>query len=217
MQREPLGERRVQLVHGNDFFGGGFRFAHDFEQHAVQLALLDRLGQAGGKWRGGTFQRARHVPHRSEQDHRQRFRPPQFSNLASERYAVHFRHLHVQHREVERFVLPQQIQRLVSAVNVARQHAPLARLQRENTAVGRVIVHDEQPHAGQLRLGAFQFRLRGARCRLHLNGELKGGTFADRALDPHSSTHQLGQALADGQSESRSTVVTRRRSVHLAE
>src|SRR5213594_1880616 len=46
---------------------------------------------------------------------------------------------------------------------------------------------------------------------------MESGTFADSAFDPHPTSHQQRQALADGQAESATAVLSRRRGVHLAE
>ena len=111
----------------------------------------------------------------------------------------------------------QPFQGLGPALGVARDHAPFAGLQGEDSAVGRVVVHDQQAQIGQLRLRPLERGRRRVGHGLQGEREMERGSFLRHTLDPHLAAHQLDQPFADGQTKAGAAVVARRRSVRLAE
>jgi len=94
---------------------------------------------------------------------------------------------------------------------------PGLRLQCEDRAVGRVIIHDQDALAGQVGLVRILVGVRASESRLGQDGEMKGRANSWLAADPHRPAHQLSQALADGQPEASAPVAPGRRGIHLAE
>ena len=116
----------------------------------------------------------------------------------------------------------QQRQRLLGRVGVARHHAPLGGLQRQDAPVGGVVVDHQQALALQRRLLADEVALARLRCGSvagrRLDGEVEGRAAArPGAFHPHRAAHQLGQPLADGQAQAGAAVLARGAAVGLAE
>ena len=89
---------------------------------------------------------------------------------------------------------------------------------RAQPGLGQGMVFDAKYHAaqdsgGQSREAGF----RGLRRRFGLDRENKGRALAGLALGPDAAAHELGQPLADGESESGAAVFARGRGVDLAE
>ena len=70
---------------------------------------------------------------------------------------VHLRHVHVEDRQVEPLARGEPAQRLARRLGVARRHAPLGGLQREDAAIGGVVVDHQDSLALQLGLDADEF------------------------------------------------------------
>src|SRR5207253_4672394 len=119
------------------------------------------------------------------------------ANLPGQHDAVHVGHLDVEDRHVEGFAAAQAIERLRAARTVGGVHAPRFDLQADDLPIGRVVIHDQHALAADLqRLEVDPGRHIGD---LGGDGEVKGGTLADLAVDPHGAAHHLAEALADGQ------------------
>ena len=67
--------------------------------------------------------------------------------------AVHPGHVHVEDREIEG-TAHENLQRLLGRFGVLNRHAPFGRLQRQDPAVGRIVVDDQHALALQRRLRA---------------------------------------------------------------
>jgi hypothetical protein len=95
-------------------------------------------------------------------------------------------HVHVEDRGVERIACS--IQRSASAaISVARDACPTCRLQRENAAIGRVVVDDQQPLA--VELAAARRRSSGSRrrrsARRHVDREMNADPLPGPSLSAH--------------------------------
>ena len=100
---------------------------------------------------------------------------------------------------------------------VTRFHSPLACLQREDAAVGGVVVHDEQAQVGELRLCVVEKRDAVLRSGLEGQRELKCRAVAGCTLRPHLAAHQFHEATADGQTQSSAAEMSRGGGVRLHE
>ena len=138
-------------------------------------------------------------------------------NLLGEHETVHVWHLHVQNSHVQRDTSLHLGKRLLAGSIRVRKHAPGLRLQGEDGAVCRVIVHDQNTLPSKLRLARIQIRAPLSRSSLRLDGEMKGRAHTRLAFDPHAAAHLFGQAFADSQTQSGAAVAPGRRSIDLAE
>ena len=199
---------------GNRFRVGVVREQRD--QRVVKMRLPDRLAQERLEQ---AFLGADLAPaERAEQDKRQT--RPLLADRAGERDAVHFRHVHVEDRQVERTALVEPAQRFVRRRRRARRHTPLGRLQVQHAAVGGVVVDDEQALALERRLRADELApTRGGQLadRRHDRERERGAQARPGALHPDPPAHHLAQPLADGQPQAGPAVLAGGRGVGLRE
>ncbi len=114
---------------------------------------------------------------------------------------------------------PRRIHSIASAgeLGLARIHPPGRGLAGEDQPVGRAVVHDQQPLAGEQRrvVGRLGPGRDGSRVRFQL--DVEGRTRTKRALRPDRAVHELDQPAADGKTEAGPAVAAGRRGVDLAE
>ncbi len=142
------------------------------------------------------------------------------AQLAGERHAVHDRHLHVDHRRVERGPGAgrgtHQLERRGAVVGRRDVHPDRRQLHLEDAAIGRVVLGENHPPAAQH--GRIRCRRRSLRRhRSAAEREAEHRALAELALDFDRAAHQLHQLLADRESEPGTAVPARHRLVGLHE
>ena len=159
--------------------------------------------------------RGKSLPHGREQDERERLRPAVTTDLPSEGEAIHVGHLVVQQNDVVGISAPDPLEAFVRRSGLPGQQPPSLRLQLQHPAVRTIVIDDQHSLADEL---AVLVVVRGGRrSRLGHDGEMKRRPLADLALRPDTAAHQLAQALADGEPESRAPVAARGGGIGLAE
>ena len=106
-----------------------------------------------------------------------------------------------------------EFQRLAAILCPARNHPPLAGLQCQNPAIGRIVIHDQQAQIGQLQWWPFHYHAWSFGCRLQGQREMECRTLLRHALDPHFAAHQLHQPFTDGEAQPRAAIPARGGSV----
>ena len=163
--RRPRGPRR----------GGA---AHHAGQRLEELGRLHRLGQAGGEEvaRIGAAEGAeQHEGHAGGAPTAQRPR---------QRDAVHLRHVEIEQGEIEVRAGVDPGQRFGRRGGGARSHAPGLGLQREDAAVGGMVVDDQDGEAGEQRLQRAEVLVLRPRLARRDDGEAEAGAAAGRAARP---------------------------------
>ena len=117
------------------------------DQRVEQLRLAQRFGEEGREQPRAALDVA--LAERAEQDHRQA--GPDRADAPRKRHAVHAGHVHVEDGEVEGRPC-ERPQRRLGRSKAAVSASPLAGLERQDLAVGRVVVHDQQALACDLGL-----------------------------------------------------------------
>src|SRR5262249_25018958 len=102
------------------------------------------------------------------------------------------------------------------AVGDDRLQTPFFRQTREDPPIGRVVLDDQQAFVLELNGRGWGRRLRPLD-PLGAQREKKRRASSRFALEPHASTHQLGQASADGEAETGASIVAGGRGVDLRE
>ena len=204
----------LSVCHGLDLlFDGAPR--EQAQERVVELRRLERLCELGGEEaaRLGLRQPAE----RREEQERQLLGVPPVPDLAGQREPVHPRHHHVEHADVERLVARDQLERRGGQLDRDGLHPPRPRVPGDDLAVGRVVVDDEDPLAGEVREAVVECDL----CRHIRRGrgqrDAEGRSLPLLALDADRAAHQLDEALRDGEPEAGAAEAARRRRVHLAE
>jgi hypothetical protein len=180
-----------------------------------KLGGLRRLGQSGFKPIG----LRRDVAFAQRGPHHQRHRRgvAQVPDFAGQRHAIHLRHVPVPHRDVEQRPLPQPAQRLRRGRRRPRFHAPAARHLHPDPPVRRIVVHDQQTPAREMRLARAQPDARLCPAHLRHDGKMKRRTAVDFALAPHRAAHPFGRPFADHPAQPGAAKFPRGRRVHLRE
>ena len=138
-------------------------------------------------------------------------------DLACEGEPVGLGHHQVEDGHVERLAFLDPGERVGGGRDRHGLHAPRSRVARHDLAVRRVVVHHEEPLAGELRHRARHGHAsRQLRC---FRGELdvEGRSLALLALHPHRPVHQLDETLRDGEPEPGAAVAAGGGGVDLAE
>ena len=139
------------------------------------------------------------------------------SDLAGEGEPVHLRHQEVEHREVELLASLDEGERLGRALDRNGFHVPRARVPGEDLAVRRVVVHDEDPLARELRQRALVCQPRRNLGSVHVELDVEARAFVHLALDSHRPSHELDESLRDREPETGAAVAAGGGGVALAE
>ncbi len=74
-------------------------------------------------------------------------------NDARQLQAIHFRHVHVQHGQLERAAVchgaRHQLQRRLAPLGAGHAHAPAFQLLLQNVAIGLIVIHHQHTHPAQ--------------------------------------------------------------------
>ena len=125
----------------------------------------------------------------------------------AERLAVRVRHHHVQDDDAVRVALgaggPERLERRPGPIHLGVPAAPGVEHAGDHSAVGRVVVHREDAHAGDVdRLGRSSSAVeRRAGPASRSGGEPERRPDARRALHADLAAHELDEAPADGQAQ----------------
>ena len=142
--------------------------------------------------------------HRREKNQRHPVRTRNLPNSFSQHQAVHFRHLHVQNRQIVCLAARQQFERVGAASRFVWFHLPVFCLEGQDPAVCRVVVDDQEAAALEgVRVIGGVLRRRREAVDASRNAEAEDRAGSDGALDMNAAPHHLHQAFADGQSQAR--------------
>ena len=138
-------------------------------------------------------------------------------DLACEGEPVHLRHHQVEDGDVELLAFLDPSERLGGGRDRHGLHAPRSRVASHDLAVRGVVVHHEDPLAGELRQGALHGHASRHLRRFHGEADVEGRSLALLALHPHRPAHQLDETLRDGEPEPGTAVAAGGGGVDLAE
>ena len=190
-------------------------FSKNRDQRIVELRGFERFVQEGGELD------SLHIhltsPQGRQQNQGQRLTVTGVANVLGQHRAVHVWHLHIQDGHIERNLRPYLGQCLLTRSTREGEHPPGLRLQREDGAVGGVIVHNQDALPVEVGLAGLQVWVHDSGSGLGQDSEMKGRTCSWLAFDPHAPAHELGQPLADRQPQTCPSIAPRRRVIHLAE
>ncbi len=180
----------------------------------VQGRRLDGLRELGGDDRLAPVAR----PDRGHDHDGHRGRRVLVDERVGQREAVHLGHVEVEDREVERRAVVDPRQRLGGRARRPRPHRPALELRGEDAQVGGVVVHDEDRAAGDVD-GVGLGRRRRQVGLVDVDREVERAALARdaAALRGQRAVHELGEAPADREPESRPAVAPGDRHVDLAE
>ena len=138
-------------------------------------------------------------------------------DLARQGEPVHLRHHHVEHGDVERLALRDELERGGRELERDGLHLPRERVPSDDLAVRRVVVDDQDPLAGEVREAVVERDRRRHVGRGDGQRDAEGRALLLLALDRDRAAHQLHEALRDGEAEAGAAEAARRRGVDLAE